>query len=307
MLNQGTANKAVTLAAKISSDTWHRLSLAHRLRARLGEETITDLLILEMLQYQRSNAFLVYHPTGQEESCYGADMLLWIVRRKGRSRFLAIQSKKLYPNGHYTALNHYRSDGARQIDLLENFARQYHAIPLYLLYNHYDSNNWDSYWHCCKVLDIEQLGCTLVPSWKIKRAINERGQRKFTAIHASANVRPWRCVFDCDQAEQQIKQFVTSHKQELPIQGRESDSAPTAELNWYPELLSIDWIEFLSMDTGPLSSVVLGSLRKQIERHTDNTRLKEGEKPIYPRKLLIVDYSSAVEEGEGQPSNRTQE
>ena len=47
----------MTPAAKIASDTWRRLSRAHHLGARLGEETLTDLLILEMLHFQKSNAF----------------------------------------------------------------------------------------------------------------------------------------------------------------------------------------------------------------------------------------------------------
>ena len=49
----------MTPSAKISSDTWRRLARAHLLGARLGEETLTDLLVLEMLHFQKSNAFRV--------------------------------------------------------------------------------------------------------------------------------------------------------------------------------------------------------------------------------------------------------
>ena len=44
----------MTPAARISSDTWRRLARAHLLDARLGEETLTDLLALEMLHFQNS-------------------------------------------------------------------------------------------------------------------------------------------------------------------------------------------------------------------------------------------------------------
>ena len=161
--NHAATATAMTSAARISSDTWRRLARAHLLGARLGEETLTDLLALEMLHFQNSNAFRVFHPTRHQESCWGADLLVWIRRRSGLTRFLAIQAKKLYPNGRYTALNHHVSPGVRQIDLLDAFARQYRAIPLYLLFNHFDSGNPAAYWHCCKPFDIEQLGCTLVP------------------------------------------------------------------------------------------------------------------------------------------------
>ena len=150
-------------SAKISSDTWQRLALAHLLGVRLGEETLTDLLVLEMLHFQKSNALRIYHPTKREESWCGADLLVWIRRRNGLSRFLDIQAKKLYPNGHYKALNHHVSPGVRQIDLLDAFAHQYRAMPLYLLHNHFNSGNPNSYWHCCKSFDIEQLACTPGP------------------------------------------------------------------------------------------------------------------------------------------------
>ena len=39
----------MTPAAKIASDTWRRLARARHLGARLGEETLTDLLVLDML------------------------------------------------------------------------------------------------------------------------------------------------------------------------------------------------------------------------------------------------------------------
>ena len=180
--HHGTARKPMT-PANFSSDTWRRLSLAQSLGSRFGEETITDLLVLEMLQSLRSNAFRVDYLNKQQESKWGADLLVWILQQSGDSRFLAIQAKKLYPSGRYEAINHHMSNGVRQIDLLEDFARQYHAIPLYLLYNYPDSQERGSYWNCCKPEALEQLDCTLVPIWKIDYAIKTRGQRTFEAVH----------------------------------------------------------------------------------------------------------------------------
>ena len=291
----------ITPAAKISSDTWYRLARAHLLGARLGEETLTDLLVLEMLQFQNSNAFSIYHPTKREESWCGADLLVWIRRRNGLSRFLAIQAKKLYPNGHYKALNYHASTGIRQIDLLNTFAHQYRAIPLYLLYNfnHCDSADLNRYWHCCKALEVEQLGCTLVPSWKIDHAIKWRGQRTFTAVHANGPSRPWRCAFDCDNPERQLTELAMGSEQGLPTQVRNSGDAWVDALCPYPKCMQLNLPDFLFQTTEPLSTTVLDELRTKIDKQSGNTirgKLSSNHDPLYPRKLFIVDYADTTDE-----------
>ena len=75
----------MTPAERIASDTWRRLGHAGALKARLGEETLTDLLILDMLPHQRTNGFWIHHPTRTQEHVFGADLLLWI-RYPGRNR-----------------------------------------------------------------------------------------------------------------------------------------------------------------------------------------------------------------------------
>ena len=82
-----------------------------------------DLLVLEMPQFRNSNDFRIYHPTRREESWCGSDILVWIRRNDGFSRFLAKQAKKLYPDENYKALNHRTPSGARQIDLLPSSMR----------------------------------------------------------------------------------------------------------------------------------------------------------------------------------------
>ena len=290
----------MTPAAKIASDTWRRLSRAHHLGARLGEETLTDLLVLEMLNFQKSNAFRVVHPTRHDESRWGADLLVWIRRNNGLNRFLAIQAKKLYPNGNYKTLNHHVRPGVRQIDLLNAFALTYHAIPLYLLYNHFDSSIPADYWHCCKPFDIEQLGCTLVPSWKIDFAIrpHRRGRRRFTEIHATAPSRPWRCAFDCDRPEQQLMALQRDTVRELfTLIG--SDVEPTESPVPYPEPLPIEFPHSsLELDE-PISSAALDELRRLIDARSYNDprdRSISERETLYPRKLLIVDYASTDDE-----------
>ena len=197
----------MTPAERIASDTWRRLGQADLLGARLGEETLTDLLVLDMLPHRRVNAFSIHHPTKQKESLFGADLLLWIRYPCGSGRRLALQAKKLYPTGRYSALAHKDASGTCQIDVLDRFARWWGAVPAYLLYNHVDLPSYAPYFHCCRAPDAEQLGCTLVPTWRIRRALRVRRGRTFPAIHADAANRPWRCVFDCDKPMQQVDEL----------------------------------------------------------------------------------------------------
>lgn len=87
LMDHGTMRTTMTPAAKISSDTWRRLTYAYRLGARLGEETMTDLLVLDMLRIPRYDGVCVEHPTRFKESRWGADLLVLIRRRNGLSRF----------------------------------------------------------------------------------------------------------------------------------------------------------------------------------------------------------------------------
>ena len=68
----------MTPAERIASDTWRRLGQADLLGARLGEETFTDLLVLDMLPHRSMNAFCIHHPTKPQESLIGADLLICI-------------------------------------------------------------------------------------------------------------------------------------------------------------------------------------------------------------------------------------
>ena len=290
----------MTPAAKVSSDIWRRLARAHLLGARLGEETLTDLLVLDMLHFQHCNAFRVCHPTTQQESRWGADLLVWIRRRSGLSQFLAIQAKKLYPNGRYEALNHHVNPGVRQIDRLDAFAHQYRAIPLYLLYNHFVSRAPCVYWHCCKPLEVEQLGCTLVPSWKIGRAIMRRGERTFTALHETGPSRPWRCAFDCDNPERQLMALSASPAPELPLGFDQHEKVQSDIPSAYPKSLRIELPHSLFRETAPLSNTVFDDLLMQMDERSGTTQLGKADAehdPLYPRKLLIVDYVGPLGEG----------
>ena len=171
----------LTPAERISYNTWHLMKGARRLDVRLGEETLTDLLMLNLKAHERPYGIRVYQTPKHIEANQGTD--LEVVVRSGRvadAWKYAIQAKKLYPNGYRGVRRKVGSSQRFQIDVLEDYARTTQAVPCYLLYNYVASllcstvPNHISYWQCGLSCSEAQFGCTLVPSRIVSNAIYRR-------------------------------------------------------------------------------------------------------------------------------------
>ena len=244
-----------------------------------------------MLPHRRVHAFSVHHPTKQQESLIGADVLLCIRYPGGSGRRLALQAKKLYPTGRYSALAHKDASGAYQIDVLEQFARWWGAVPAYLLYNHIDPlPSYRQYWQCCRSHDAEQLGCTLVPSWRVRQAIGSHGGRTFRAIHAHGPNRPWRCAFDCDKPMEQVDELA------LLQPGLQSTCSEVMFHRRSPDWLQTDSDAFDALLDihGSLSTK---HLKRLLPRLVKSPRGNAGDTELtYPRRVLVVDARDFNEE-----------
>ena len=225
-------------AEKIAKDTWERIkqSRSWDVQVRIGEETLTDLLVLDFIRLMKSRA-KVFQSTKTQESKQGTDLEIRIHAGGNRADVFAVQAKKLYRSKRYDHLKaRVKSSDSFQIDILERYSRSVGAIPLYLLYNYVDRDEIQPYWHCCQCPDERQLGCTLVPSWNIRRAISMRGHRNFDSIHTSSCAAlPWRCLFNCPQGR--------SH-QLLPAARRSLSFLPSDDERKY------DWVRFQPVDGG---------------------------------------------------------
>lgn len=217
-----------TVAERIAESTWNRLREARDLGVRLGEETLTDLLVLDFLVSKPSD-IKFFQTTKPQEAVQGTDLEIRVRRRDNAIDRYAVQAKRLSFAGRYDSLNH-RSGQTQQwqIDVLERYAEEQKAIPLYLLFNHIrDEDLNDDYWHCCQqTIDKNQFGCTLVPSWRIREAISTHGCRTFDYIHSDRAALPWRCAFAClnnqtawgrirEKAEESYHEFFSRDRQAL--------------------------------------------------------------------------------------------
>ncbi len=283
----------MTPAEHVAERTWSTLRRAKQLRARFGEETLTDLLVLDMLPYQHTKSFWLDPLTKRHEGRYGADLLVAVRHQTGNGSLLALQAKKLYPDDRYQMLNRV-SESRVQLDKLEKFARQLCALPLYLLYNHSNTAR-SEHWNCCRRYFAErQLGCTLVPSGHIRSMLSRPPPpRDFHSAHKVKQARPWRCVFDCQSAEEKLRQMALPTPPLYP-------GAPPADAPNYRSFEPKEdaWPEWLFQMPGTRLT------RRDVDRIRSDLSPFRGfdadgapresiatDERLYPARLLIVDGS----------------
>lgn len=241
-------------AEQIAVDTWERLKHSRDLQVRLGEETLTDLLALDFTRSMKCRVKLLQCSKAQESE-KGTDLEIRIHVGGDQAYVLAVQAKKLGRTGRYDHLNaKAKRSGCNQIDILECYSKGVSAIPLYLLYNYVNQNEIQQYWHCCQCRDSRQLGCTLVPSWNIRRAISMRGHRTFNSIHSSCAALPWRCLFDCPEGRH--RRLLPAVHRSLSVYSQETERTDTESNSRFEtsdqpnDYRRYNWVRFQPVDGG---------------------------------------------------------
>lgn len=185
------------LFERLSVETWDRLFWGNRLDVSQGETTITDNNLLTMVR-SGLPGLRIYKAKPPDERRDGFDWEWWIRGASRRWRRYVVQAKKL--NLDRLTYDHIRHPvgGGFQIDLIEDFARNNRAIPLYSFYNSVDDQNMiSSAWNCPLPLEKKQLGCTLAPL-QVVRQVHERYRSKtFQSLHQDPRTIPWRCLVCC--------------------------------------------------------------------------------------------------------------
>ena len=179
---------------RLAVDVWERLKAADDFGIPQSEETITDIVTLDLAR-AATQFFEVYKAVGDEEAEKGFDFELWIRNGGGGWWRYSIQAKKL--SGTYQQLRYKVSHNRYQIDILKDFARSQGSIPLYVFYNHVSSQDAEAAWHCRLAIDGPQLGCSVVPLHIVRPFHEPYVRRTFRALHSTLSSLPWRCLVCC--------------------------------------------------------------------------------------------------------------
>ena len=202
-MTSSSSRTLVDTLETLAADTWMRLrdvaALAPR-SVRFGEETITDLLMLDLNRLGSTKAF--FRPTSKPvEALQGTDFECWVGSDGAGWLRFAIQAKKLdLAKSRYNELGRcVRSRQKKQIKVLEEFAEANRAAPLYCLYNFWEQADPQSHGTCCqRPYAKEQLGCTITAPSTIREVLKApKGRKTFDYIHRCGYTLPWRCLALC--------------------------------------------------------------------------------------------------------------
>lgn len=190
---------------ELSIDVWERLRDVKRLTkplgVRHGEETITDLLMLDLMRKLSGHVMATQTPKHKEAKS-GTDFELWVERPNRQWVRFAVQAKRInFERSTYSGLN-YKVNGTKQMHLLERFANTNGAIPVYCFYNYCENPKCSDHWRCCsKPYVEEQLGCTIATLRTVKRAAKQHGAKNFGWIHKQPGTIPLSCLLICEKLE----------------------------------------------------------------------------------------------------------
>lgn len=179
---------------KQSISTWKTLLEADALACKVGEESITDFLILELAKGAALGGYSVKAFTKPQESLNGADWELWLTGPSKTWIGYRIQAKVFdIATLSYKYLHHGSAGGLTQAQKLIAGAATVSAVPLYVLYSAWHSTSGAPTWNCGTYSQDNRLwGLAAVSAAQVSAIAPTK---TLTAI--SAHMRPFHCLFCC--------------------------------------------------------------------------------------------------------------
>ena len=182
------------LLIKNAGWTWDKLRESRALEYQLGEESITDFIILNLKKYG-AGKLVVKSFTRHAESLNGADWEWWFTGPSGKWLGMRVQAKVISVfSDNYEHLYHTNKHGA-QVDLLINDAVKKKMVPLYCMYS-----NWDSKAYMvsrkCKTYkpSVRHYGNSILDPGLVKHFQKTKTKDLASLI---SHLFPMHCIFCC--------------------------------------------------------------------------------------------------------------
>lgn len=194
---------------ELSQKIWIDIKLSAHYKTIYGEETISDLALLDLAKLNLPNIKIV-QTSKPDEAVQGTDWEWFVGSDKLGWIRLVMQAKKLNFKSHrYNSLKHKVGKGQDTIlqsGLLRKYARSLGAVPFYTFYNHFPGAKKAHHWHCQDPFRMESLGWTCTPLKNIENIISssEKGTRNFDKIHRMADTIPISSLFSSAEFKKAI-------------------------------------------------------------------------------------------------------
>lgn len=183
-----------TILIKNSGWTWNKLRDARKLGYQLGEESITDFLILNIKKLG-DNKLIVESFTRHKESLNGSDWEWWLTGPSGKWLGMRIQAKVLKLDIEKYEHLHHRNKNGQQVDLLVQDAAKHGMIPAYCMYTNWDPQKYNVPKRCqTHNTSVRHYGTALLSAKKVKEYQKSSETRLSKIIN---NLSPMHCIFCC--------------------------------------------------------------------------------------------------------------
>jgi hypothetical protein len=167
--------------------TWREKARAGRFGLFLNEETITELILLNLATACQGHGLFVRPFSKTQEKKTGADWEFWFIQGT-RAVGLRVQAKRLFPSGDYSSL---KPGGAQMTQLTSNAGN---CCPVYVFYNDAVAYRWSKpICACSEYRAPSYLGCNVAAAAVIAHAATN------SAASLQSVVIPWHCLL-CDGA-----------------------------------------------------------------------------------------------------------
>jgi hypothetical protein len=175
--------------------TWHYIYTGAAIGLVPGEETLTDLNLLE-IQARHPRLVKVWKFSRYREARQSGAEWEWWIGSRSRWVGMRVQAKIVKPTTTPAQLaKGLQYKGGRQLRLLLTSSRRDGLFPLYCFYN--ARSQWVT-GRCTRCLPFPQVfGCAIASATKIKSALDAK-----QPAHILDACRPWSCLVcpDCHQS-----------------------------------------------------------------------------------------------------------
>ncbi|MBT4290524.1 MAG: hypothetical protein HOD92_24625, partial [Deltaproteobacteria bacterium] len=186
--------KIEKLLIKNSGWTWDRLREARKLGYQIGEESVTDFVILNLKKYG-AGKLQVNSFTRHEEAINGADWEWWLTGPSGSWIGMRIQAKIINLQSEKFEHLHHTNKHGTQLDQLIKDASRNCLVPLYCMYSNWDPQKYKTPKNCpADKNSVRHYGNSIVGIDVVKN-LHKRKKKDLASI--IRYLIPMHCIFCC--------------------------------------------------------------------------------------------------------------
>jgi hypothetical protein len=135
------------IAIKNSGWTWDRLREARKHSCQVGEESITDFVVLNIKKWGKGK-IIVDTFTRHQEAVNGSDWEWWFTGSSRKWLGMRVQAKVLKLNSEKFEHLHHSNKNGKQVELLIQDANNNGLVPLYCMYTNWRPGDYRASWKC---------------------------------------------------------------------------------------------------------------------------------------------------------------